>query len=1369
MKRMLSLLLSAILIISSLPLQADCIYAQVADYNAEQKNSSTVAADCEIEVADSIEDMADFINDDETDYEYCISDNTDDTLNDIYQSKRIVCYDNDIKSTYGAVSGMCFDDEFTVLKYNTVEDTINAKSRFDNDNIEVSLDITVSADYNSDDMITEYGKKQIETERYINSNIEISTAQDVIVAVIDTGVDYNHEFLKDRMVSGINILDETKTAMDDNFHGTHVAGIIVNNTPSNVKIMPIKVLNKSGNGSLTTTALGIRYAAEHGAKIINMSLGGRIFNKGDTKIIDEAIDYAISKGCVCVVAAGNEQDVTDNYSPANNEKAITVAAVDSLDNHCTFSNYGKSVDVSAPGFKIISTMPKNKYASLSGTSMATPFVSAAAAMFISEDSSLTPDDVEKKLKEAAIDLGYKGYDYVYGAGRIDFGYYLGDRISATSIKCDEDTIKFSYSDYLGAPPYLLSATVLPADATDKSYSYECTDAGIVDLLNGLVYPVQPGEASIHFTLENGNYVKIDVFVNDSKSWLDAAADNYEGGSGTMDDPYLIKTAEQLAKISRDYYECKLPLHIFFEQIADIDLAGRQWYPILARDEQRYISYCNYDGGGYSISNLSYTQEENGVELQDIGLFQKNSGQMENINLKKVNINSNSGVTGAIAARSDGIVSNCTVSGTIQGSMIGGIVGVLEPLSFNNHNSIISNCYVDAKICGSSIGGITSSTGSATIANCIFMGSLIPKSADSNYGGISRCISNESDYQNDTKIVNCISNKNIFYSKETAKANNDSRYEEFSGTQLRAYIKNCYCYENTFKYDKSPEDTEISQINETFLSDINNFTDTSLWDNEYAWDLENNWEINENGATHKKQSKRIRTGDFYYGDLINSIAIFGYYGTSSKITIPSTIEGKPVRYICGGSTVEATTGFYSPNAVVRSVTFPATVEVIGMAAFYQDQEIESVIFNEGLKSIAKYAFYDCPFLLSVTLPKSLNHLGHYAFCCNRYLKNLYFRGSGDCVDEAKNLGKYDITQVRYLPANADSFNKEQWDNGKLSPYNPDTILEISFRNYIQQYYLPNAQSPCQVSLIYGDSVKLKPIIYNTKAKNTNIIWSSSNKKIAVSKDGVVKLTDEAGTTITAKAADGSCTAQIEIVHKGYHPYTIIYNGNSATSGAMPKQKVQMLDIITLSANKYTKTGYTFSGWATSPKGSVVYRNKEQVYILDESKLGKNVNLYAKWKANTYKVKFDKNSGTGSMSTQSFQYNSSKALSKCKFKAPRGKVFVGWAKSKNGTPVYTNGQSVKNLTSQNGKVITLYAKYVTPKKYKISYVMNGGKQPSKYPKTFKSGTGCTLPKPTRKGYTFVGWYKNSKFTGEKITKIKPWITGNQKYYAKWVKNK
>ena len=155
------------------------------------------------------------------------------------------------------------------------------------------------------------------------------------VAVVDTGVDSTHPFLKGRILSGYNLVDGDNTQQDGHGHGTHVSGTIVDCTPGlDISIIPVRVLNDNGSGYDSVIGLGIRYAVDQGANVINLSLGGY----GHSENIGEQIDYAISKNVTVVVAAGNESDNTELYCPAHNTKCITVAAVDINKNQAYFSN-----------------------------------------------------------------------------------------------------------------------------------------------------------------------------------------------------------------------------------------------------------------------------------------------------------------------------------------------------------------------------------------------------------------------------------------------------------------------------------------------------------------------------------------------------------------------------------------------------------------------------------------------------------------------------------------------------------------------------------------------------------------------------------------------------------------------------------------------------------------------------------------------------------------------------------------------------------------------------------------------------------------------------------------------------------------------
>lgn len=265
----------------------------------------------------------------------------------------------------------------------------------------------------------------------INSSKTLDSSnqkKEIKVAVVDTGVDYNHPDLKDRVLrnSGYNFIDNSREVMDDNWHGTHVAGIIAANAKNNigisgvvgdfdVKIIPVKVLNNEGLGSSDIMAMGIKYAADAGADIINFSVG---FDVKDS-YIEEAIKYARSKGVFVVVSSGNNGINADNSSPAGDEGAYTVASINSINERSLFSNYGYSVKISAPGEGILSTVPGGGYDYRNGTSMAAPFVAGAAAMMKAVNPNLSAEDIEIILNRTAVDIMEKGQDEFTGYGRLD--------------------------------------------------------------------------------------------------------------------------------------------------------------------------------------------------------------------------------------------------------------------------------------------------------------------------------------------------------------------------------------------------------------------------------------------------------------------------------------------------------------------------------------------------------------------------------------------------------------------------------------------------------------------------------------------------------------------------------------------------------------------------------------------------------------------------------------------------------------------------------------------------------------------------------------------------------------------------------------
>ncbi|AMV10758.1 S8 family serine peptidase [Geobacillus thermoleovorans] len=247
--------------------------------------------------------------------------------------------------------------------------------------------------------------------------------RNVPVAIIDSGVDLTHPDLTRRLLPGYNVLADDRSPNDENGHGTHVAGIIASQ-PNNGEgvagitwfnpIMAVKALNADGYGTSIDVAKGIRWAVDHGAKVINLSLG----NYQPSSVLEEAIRYADAHDVVLVAASGNDSTSQASF-PAAYPEVISVGAVNPDLSYALYSNYGDYMDVVAPGTNIASTFAGHRYAALSGTSMAAPHVTALAALIRSVNPRLSNDEVRDIILESADDLGERGKDPYYGYGLIN--------------------------------------------------------------------------------------------------------------------------------------------------------------------------------------------------------------------------------------------------------------------------------------------------------------------------------------------------------------------------------------------------------------------------------------------------------------------------------------------------------------------------------------------------------------------------------------------------------------------------------------------------------------------------------------------------------------------------------------------------------------------------------------------------------------------------------------------------------------------------------------------------------------------------------------------------------------------------------------
>lgn len=257
----------------------------------------------------------------------------------------------------------------------------------------------------------------------------------VTIAVIDTGVDLDHPDLQAKIVAGWDYVNNDNFADDDNGHGTHVAGIAAASGNNGIgiagvswgaRVMPLKVLSSAGSGTTADLAEAITYAADNGAKVINMSLGASCGSGWPD--VEEAVNYAVGKGALLVAAAGNNGS-TAVLCPGALNGVVAVGATDSNDARPSYSNYGAALDVAAPGSGIYSTYYGGGYATFSGTSMASPHVAGLAALLWSFAPGMTASEVEALIKQTADDLGSAGRDQYYGYGRINARHALEGIVS----------------------------------------------------------------------------------------------------------------------------------------------------------------------------------------------------------------------------------------------------------------------------------------------------------------------------------------------------------------------------------------------------------------------------------------------------------------------------------------------------------------------------------------------------------------------------------------------------------------------------------------------------------------------------------------------------------------------------------------------------------------------------------------------------------------------------------------------------------------------------------------------------------------------------------------------------------------------------
>ncbi len=505
MRRLLSVLLSIVIVILSVS-QGFSAFAQENEnkklYNFAESLSNMVREN-DIDIAEEKKEgvIEEEIVKADVFYSNFVETDFADLPENAFETQRLIVKSKKSIDYQGAIDYVSGYNDLYILQYDSV---IATKMAYQNylacdyiDYVEPDIIMSVQDDLEmpeidiSDEDISDMNDATAEAIEWLSDKIGFTDIKEkladminddyVLVAVIDSGVDTDHEYFENRLVySNYNgsSTGERNSVEDDYGHGTHVAGIIVGNTLDNVKIKPYKVLNDMGNGSLSSIAVAVDLAVADGADIINMSLAAQ--NKSQTMI--DAVNNAVAKDVNVVVAAGNKGADLDNVyiTPACIESAITVSATDRNDNLASFSNYDGTIDIAAPGQNIKSCYLNNTYTSMSGTSMAAPQVSAGLAILHTIFVDKPATECEEMIKDFAIAMSETENHNYFGAGLLYLKYLLDEKPTTADPVFSVDSCTFS-------TPFDVSISCPENDATIYYIVYNEGDWGIDDLFEGIKY------------------------------------------------------------------------------------------------------------------------------------------------------------------------------------------------------------------------------------------------------------------------------------------------------------------------------------------------------------------------------------------------------------------------------------------------------------------------------------------------------------------------------------------------------------------------------------------------------------------------------------------------------------------------------------------------------------------------------------------------------------------------------------------------------------------------------------------------------------------------------------------------------------------
>lgn len=485
----------------------DSYYAEITvdtQDNQVEKDGETTSLRSELDLTKSEErtvlssaSKAESFFEEETEYDAYTDGDGVVHVSNPYQTCRIMVYTDSLVDDYGASKVMYLENyaEY-ILQYETEEQTqlayeaLSAQYGSDNCQLDQILSSNMLLDTESQTgeestpapaQCYSWGAYYLGMDEMKSQTTQYNLdSRSVTVAVIDTGIDKNHSIFSGRKITGYNFL-ATKSRpatnySDTNGHGTHVAGIIADCTSTNVNIMALRVFNASGSTTSTATIdNALKYAYEHGAKVINLSLG----TEDHFGTWDNTLRKIYNAGIPVIAAAGNYTETNKslevNY-PASLSTTIAISAIDVNGTIAEYSCRGSAIDFAAPGSEVICASAGGGMTSDSGTSMAAPHVTAAVAMIYLKHPSYSISSIKQVLKNYAVDRGATGKDTKYGYGVIQGvgSYYAED---SGNLLLKSVSLKYSKMQYTGAarknPIVQVKASsgkVLPSSAYKVTYT-----------------------------------------------------------------------------------------------------------------------------------------------------------------------------------------------------------------------------------------------------------------------------------------------------------------------------------------------------------------------------------------------------------------------------------------------------------------------------------------------------------------------------------------------------------------------------------------------------------------------------------------------------------------------------------------------------------------------------------------------------------------------------------------------------------------------------------------------------------------------------------------------------------------------------------